>query len=101
MKGKEQLPSLGLVITLDRSGSMSGSKNVIAREAAASAVELLRNDDTFGFTAFDHEIWEVIPVGPLQDKQDAMDQILSIPAGGGTDIFPSVAKAYEDLTDLK
>lgn len=101
VKGKEQLPSLGLVITMDRSGSMSGSKIVIAREAAARAVELLRNDDTFGFTAFDHEIWEVIPVGPLQEKQDAMDQILSIPAGGGTDIFPSVAKAYEDLADLK
>nr|WP_285851883.1 VWA domain-containing protein [Sporosarcina luteola] len=101
VKGKEQLPSLGLVIAMDRSGSMSGSKIVIAREAAARAVELLRNDDTFGFTAFDHELWEVIPVGPLRDKQEAMDQILSIPAAGGTDIFPSVAKAYEDLSDLK
>ncbi|MCM3638028.1 VWA domain-containing protein [Sporosarcina luteola] len=101
VKGKEQLPSLGLVIAMDRSGSMSGSKIVIAREAAARAVELLRNDDTFGFTAFDHELWEVIPVGPLLDKQEAMDQILSIPAAGGTDIFPSVAKAYEDLSDLK
>ncbi|MFS0688254.1 VWA domain-containing protein [Sporosarcina sp. 179-K 8C2 HS] len=101
VKGKEQLPSLGLVIAMDRSGSMSGSKIIIAREAAARAVELLRNEDTFGFTAFDHEIWEVIPVGSLQDKQEAMDQILSIPAGGGTDIFPSIAKAYEDLGDLK
>lgn len=101
VKGKEQLPSLGLVITMDRSGSMSGSKIVIAREAAARAVELLRDDDTFGFTAFDHEIWEVIPVGPLGDKQDVMDQILSVPVAGGTDIFPSVAKAYEDLADLK
>lgn len=101
VKGKEQLPSLGLVISMDRSGSMSGSKIVIAREAAARAVELLRNDDTFGFTAFDHELWEVIPVGPLRDKQEAIDQILSIPVAGGTDIFPSVAKAYEDLADLK
>lgn len=101
VKGKEQLPSLGLVIAMDRSGSMSGSKIVIAREAAARAVDLLRNDDTFGFTAFDHEIWEVIPVGTLGDKQDVIDQILSIPVAGGTDIFPSVAKGYEDLADLK
>ncbi|QTD42474.1 VWA domain-containing protein [Sporosarcina sp. Te-1] len=100
VKGKEQLPSLGLVIALDRSGSMSGSKIILAREAAARAVELLRDDDTFGFTAFDHELWELIPVGPLQ-KQDAMEQILSIPVGGGTDIFPSVEKAYEDLADLE
>ncbi|GKV55748.1 chloride channel protein [Sporosarcina sp. NCCP-2222] len=100
VKGKEQLPSLGLVIALDRSGSMSGSKIVLAREAAARAVELLRDDDTFGFTAFDHEIWELIPVGPLQ-KQDAMEKILSIPVGGGTDIFPSVEKAYGDLADLE
>ncbi|MDN4608957.1 VWA domain-containing protein [Sporosarcina highlanderae] len=101
VKGKEQLPSLGLVIAMDRSGSMSGSKIVIAREAAARAVELLRDDDTFGFTAFDHEIWEVIPVGPLGNKQEKIDEILSIPAAGGTDIFPSVAKGYEDLADLK
>ncbi|MBB4824096.1 Mg-chelatase subunit ChlD [Sporosarcina luteola] len=100
VKGKEQLPSLGLVIALDRSGSMSGSKIVLAREAAARAVELLRDDDTFGFTAFDHELWELIPVGPLQ-KQDAIEQILSIPVGGGTDIFPSVEKAYEDLAEFE
>jgi Ca-activated chloride channel homolog len=101
VKGKEQLPSLGLVIVLDRSGSMAGSKIVLAREAAARSVELLRDDDTFGFTAFDDQIWEVIPVGPLGDKKEAMEQILSVPAAGGTNIFPGVEKAYEDLAELK
>ena len=101
VKGKEQLPSLGLVIVLDRSGSMAGSKIVLAREAAARSVELLRDDDTFGFTAFDEQLWEVIPVGPLGDKKKAVEQILSVPADGGTNIFPGVEKAYADLAGLK
>ncbi|MFJ7932983.1 VWA domain-containing protein [Sporosarcina sp. NPDC096371] len=101
VKGKEQLPSLGLVIVLDRSGSMSGSKIVLAREAAARSVELLRDDDTFGFTAFDDQVWEVIPVDKVGDKQEAIEKILSVPSAGGTNIFPGVQKAYEDLADLK
>lgn len=101
VKGKEQLPSLGLMIVLDRSGSMEGSKIILAREAAARSVELLRDDDTFGFIAFDDTVWEVIPVGPLGNRQNAIDQILSVPANGGTDIFPGVRKSYEDLAELK
>ena len=101
VKGKEQLPSLGLVIVMDRSGSMAGSKIILAKEAAARSVELLRDDDTFGFTAFDQEIWEVIPVGLLGERQKAIEQILSVPVAGGTNIFPGVEKAYEDLAGLK
>ncbi|WP_438316673.1 VWA domain-containing protein [Sporosarcina sp. FA9] len=100
VKGKEQLPSLGLMIVMDRSGSMSGQKIVLAREAAARSVELLRDDDTFGFIAFDHQVWDVIPVGPLGNKEEAIEKILSVPAAGGTDIFPGMKKAYEDLEDL-
>lgn len=100
VKGKEELPSLGLVIVMDRSGSMTGSKLSLAREAAARSVDLLREKDTFGFTAFDDSIWEVVPVGPLTDKEEVTAKILSVPAAGGTNIFPSVAKAFEDLSNL-
>ena len=41
VKGKQQLPSLGLIIVMDRSGSMSGNKFELAKEAAARSVELL------------------------------------------------------------
>lgn len=101
IKGKEQLPSLGLIIVLDRSGSMSGSKIVLAREAAARSVELLRDDDDFGFIAFDDQVWDIIPLAKLNDKEDAIEKILSVSAMGGTDIYPGMKKAYDDLLNSK
>lgn len=84
IKGKEQLPSLGLVIVLDRSGSMQGSKLELAKEAAARSVEMLRDEDTLGFIAFDDRPWEIIETGPLSSKEEAVDTILSVTPGGGT-----------------
>nr|WP_206700594.1 VWA domain-containing protein [Lysinibacillus sphaericus] len=101
IKGKEQLPSLGLAIVLDRSGSMSGAKLELAKEAAARSVEMLRDEDTLGFIAFDDRPWEIIETGPLGNKEEAVDMILSVTPGGGTEIYGSLAKAYENLADLK
>ncbi|RHW31447.1 VWA domain-containing protein [Lysinibacillus yapensis] len=100
VKGKQQMPSLGLVIVLDRSGSMMGPKIELAKEAAARSVELLRDGDTLGFIAFDDRPWEVIETMPLKDKEEAVDTILSIAPGGGTEIYASLELAYENLADL-
>lgn len=100
VQGKHELPSLGLMIVLDRSGSMIGEKIELAKEAAARSVELLRDGDTFGFIAFDDRPWEVIEPTPLQNKEEAVNTILSVPVGGGTEIYNSVEMAYAKLTNL-
>lgn len=101
IKGKHQLPSLGLVIVMDRSGSMSGSKFEYAKEAAARSVEMLREGDTLGFIAFDDRPWEIIETASLENKEEALDTILSVGVGGGTEIYSSLALAYERLSPLK
>lgn len=101
VKGKQQLPSLGLVIVLDRSGSMMGPKIELAKEAAARSIELLRDGDTLGFIAFDDRPWEIIETSQLEDKEEAVNTILSIAPGGGTEIYSSLAMAFENLADLQ
>ncbi|MCM3767944.1 VWA domain-containing protein [Neobacillus niacini] len=101
IKGKKELPSLGLVIVIDRSGSMSGNKLTLAKEAAARSVDLLREKDTLGFIAFDDRPWEIVETAPLEDKKKVIEQIRSVSVGGGTNIYPALEKAFQELQDLK
>lgn len=101
VKGKKEIPSLGMVMVLDRSGSMMGYKINIAKEAAARSVELLRESDTFGFIAFDDQPWEIIDTKPIGNKEKAIDKIMSLTSGGGTEIFSSLSLAYEKLSPLE
>lgn len=101
LKGKKELPSLGLSIVLDKSGSMMGNKIALAREAAARSVELLREKDTLGVIAFDSSPWQVVELGPINDKEDVLKKIRSITANGGTDIFTPLSEAYSKMEPLE
>lgn len=100
LEGKREIPELGLILVIDRSGSMSGSKIELAKEAAMRTVELMRAKDTVGVVAFDDAPWWVVEPQKLTDKESVLEQIQSIPSGGGTNIFPAMASAAEYMKEI-
>jgi uncharacterized membrane protein len=96
-KEKEN-PSLGMVLVMDRSGSMTGPKIEMSKEAAKEAVELLSPQDYVGVVAFDSEAFWVVPMQSAADKGSVEEKIATIQAGGGTNIAPGLEMAYSALS---
>ncbi len=108
IKQKEEEPNLGLVLVIDKSGSMGVgnygvSKVELAKEAAIRSTEILSDKDYLGIIAFDDAVKWVLKTEKMIDKKKAQNAIGTIRAGGGTQIVPSLEEAYLSLkeTDAK
>lgn len=95
-KEKEK-PSLAMVLSIDKSGSMSGEKIEMAKSAARSAVELLGRRDQVAVLAFDGETFVISEMQRASNKGGIDSDIARIDAGGGTTMYPSMEMAYEML----
>ncbi|MDD3024170.1 MAG: VWA domain-containing protein, partial [Syntrophomonadaceae bacterium] len=106
LRGKKEIPSLGLLLVIDKSGSMGAgsggySKVELAKEAAIQATEVLGPLDSIGVIAFDDTAQWVVKFQQLNDLEAIQDDIGTIRADGGTSIFPSLNLAYAALKDAK
>ncbi|WP_026673304.1 VWA domain-containing protein [Alkalihalobacterium bogoriense] len=100
IKTEEDIPSVGIVYVIDRSGSMMGQRLELAKEAAARSIELLREGDTVGVIAFDDRTWQIVDTEPMTNIKEVTDNVLGITAGGGTDIYPGLHEAYMQIQEL-
>ncbi|GGI43392.1 VWA domain-containing protein [Paenibacillus marchantiophytorum] len=100
LRGKREIPSLGIVLVMDKSGSMSGDKIKLAQEAASRTVDLLREKDTLGVLGFDGSPQWFVDPQKLTDKASVIQKINAIPADGGTEIYTAVEEAYAKLSKI-
>lgn len=97
-KEKEK-PSLGIVLVIDKSGSMQGEKLDMAKAAAQSAVELLSPKDQVAVIAFDGETFVISEMQSAASRGQISEQIAGIQHGGGTEMFPAMQRAFEMLNN--
>ncbi|NUQ48834.1 MAG: VWA domain-containing protein, partial [Phycisphaerae bacterium] len=96
-RAKLKLLSTGMVVVIDRSGSMAGEKLDQAKAAAAAAVQLLATHDRVGVIAFDGSSEWVVPLGPCGDRRRILAALSTIGAGGGTVMYPALEAALAAL----
>ena len=94
---ENETPALGIVFVIDRSGSMSGEKIEMAKEAAKASLDLLSARDYAGVVAFDSEAYWVADLQSAADKSGIATKVSSIQEGGGTNLAPGMELAMQAL----
>lgn len=99
----EQQPTRHIALCIDSSGSMYEGGNMDqARSGAEWVFGLLADDDYVSIVAFDDDVEVVLDTTRWGDisRQDAVDCVNDIQAGGGTDMYNGLNAAADTLKDL-
>ena len=94
---KKDTPSLAMMLIIDKSGSMSGDKIELAKEASIATVELLNERDYVSVIAFDGDPYSVVDLQSAGNQIGIVQTISQIQAGGGTSIHPALVMAQESM----
>jgi len=98
---QEEFQSSALALVIDRSGSMAGQKIEICKSAAIASAELLSAKDSIGIFAFDSQVHEIVPMTKVTSTSTIASQISLLGSGGGTNIYPGMVMAREELNQVK
>lgn len=105
LQGEKEVPKMAMTMVIDQSGSMCSPAEDntsvtgldLAKQAARSGVEQLRETDEIGIMAFDDTYHWIVPMRLADNIPDIQDSIASIAYGGGTSIYPAFQEAYVQM----
>jgi Ca-activated chloride channel family protein len=90
---------VNLAFVLDRSGSMSGQKLALAKQAIETAVERLLPSDRFAIVCYDDRIDVVVEAtaASREAKSNAIERLRAIDARGSTDLAGGWLRGAEQV----
>ncbi|MEM1347896.1 MAG: VWA domain-containing protein [Myxococcota bacterium] len=97
-KKKRETPTLALMLSIDRSGSMRTDDRIeLAKDAAKATVDILKRNDKVGVSAFDNEVQSIVRMQSAANRVRISSDISRLRANGGTNIAAGLQDAYERL----
>lgn len=106
LRGVNEMPTMAMVLVIDRSGSMAGSAGKravsnldIAVRASEVAVDNLNDSDYVGILTFDDRFEWQVELRQADDKAEIKEKIKQISDGGGTTIKPALQEAVKVLAE--
>ncbi len=93
--------TLALALVIDRSGSMSGPKMELTKEAARATAEALPPADQIAVIVFDTTATPVVRLQRAANRQRILSDIARITASGGTEILAGLREAVDELVPAR
>ena len=89
-----------VVVAMDVSGSMEGDKIASARQSLLEFIDLLDDRDRLQIILFNHNLTELTPLSPLNEKrEDVKRRVSGVIEGGDTRLYDATYQAHRELQE--